>query len=82
MAAKPLNRMLSGENARPHYTADARALIGRQVEFLRTRDIDRSGRGYFFPRTGRVEDVYRRHLSIGGDWVAFAELVELRVVNV
>jgi hypothetical protein len=41
---------LEGQNIKPRTAKEAKALIGKEVIYLQTGDIDRSGRGYFFPR--------------------------------
>lgn len=71
---------LEGENVRPHTATEARKLIGKQVEFLRGRDIDRSGRGYFWPRKGTVTEAIGRNIEIGGNWESLASLVEVVVL--
>ena len=55
---------LEGENIAPATAADARKLIGKRVEFLRRQDIDRSGRGLFFPRRGTIAAVHGREIAI------------------
>lgn len=59
-----MSRYLDGENLAPLTTARARALIGKRVVYLRPQDIDRSGRGYFFPRSGTVTGVFRGHIAM------------------
>lgn len=73
--------LLEGKNRAPKTAKEARALIGVRVEYLRNQDIDRSGRGYFFPRKGAVEDVNGKNLAIDGDWIAFSRLRELVVLE-
>lgn len=72
---------LDGKNVSPKHLKDARLLIGKKVEYLRRMDIDKSGRGYFFPRRGIVEDVHGRNLIIGGDYVHFSDLYELVILE-
>lgn len=73
-------RYLTGENIAPRRAAEARALVGKKVEYLRSRDIDRSGRGYFFPRIGEVTRTWGRVLEFdhSGDPLAYRDLVEMR----
>lgn len=52
------------ENIAPETAAEARKLIGMKVKYLCSRDIDRSGRGYFFPRHGVVAAVVGREIAI------------------
>jgi hypothetical protein len=74
------NRLIGGERIAPRTAAQARTLIGRHVEYLRNRDIDRSGRGYYFPQSGVVNSVRGRNIEIDGNWVHFSELAEMRAV--
>lgn len=72
---------LTGKNIAPLSTADAKKLIGKRITYLRECDIDRSGRGYFFPRSGIVAGVFRRNLAIDdpsnfiGSLSSFVEVV-------
>ncbi len=74
------NMRLGGESIVPRYASEAKKLIGKRVEYLRQSDIDKSGRGYYFPRVGRVESATGRNIEIDGDWVSLSELVEMREV--
>ena len=47
-------RYLDGETVPVKTKADRLKLIGKRIQYLRPSDIDRSGRGFFFPRTGTV----------------------------
>lgn len=73
-------RFLQGDNLAPSTAAKARALIGQRVTYLKTSDIDRSGRGYIFPRSGRVEGVTGRNLLIDGNYIALSALEELVLI--
>ena len=55
---------LTGTNLAPLTTKKARELIGKKITYLRTFDIDQSGRGYFFARSGIVADVYKGNLAV------------------
>lgn len=69
---------LEGINITPKNTSDAKLLIGKKVQFLRNCDIDRSGRGYFFPRTGVVEDVIGKNVIMSdGATIYLSDLVEM-----
>lgn len=57
-------RYLEGENIAPTTAAEARKLIGKRVEYLLTRDIDRSGRGYYFPKVGTIAGVHGREVAM------------------
>lgn len=69
------------KNLAPNCVADARKLIGKRVKYLLRANIDRSGRGYFFPRYGTVEGVQRRNLIIDGDYKAFSDICELIIID-
>ena len=64
------NKYLKGENIAPRNVADARRLIGKRVRYLKKGDIDRSGRGYFFPKTGIVTAVHGRNIEFDGSEVS------------
>lgn len=55
---------LKGENIAPRTNKQAKKLIGMRVQYLLARDIDKSGRGYFFPRYGTVTDVSGRSIDM------------------
>lgn len=55
---------LEGENIKPTTVKEARALIGKYVRYLRREDIDRSGRGYFFPKSGKIVDAVGKNIAI------------------
>lgn len=60
-----MSRYFEGEeDITPRTAAEARALIGVRVKYLRSRDIDKSGRGYYFPQEGVVAAVHRREMAI------------------
>lgn len=56
-------RYFEGENLNLKSIADRKKLIGKTVKYLRKRDIDRSGRGYFFPQLGTVTDVKGKNIE-------------------
>lgn len=60
--------MLSGVSVKPGTTAEAKALIGKKVIYLQKKDIDQTGRGYFFPRGGVVAAVVRGQIAINDDY--------------
>lgn len=75
--------LLEGVNIAPKSSADAKKLIGKHVRFLRSSDIDKSGRGYFFPRTGTVTDVHGRYIFMeNGSDIHLSELVEMVEIQV
>lgn len=68
---------LTGNCVKPYTAAEAKALIGKRVQFLRRWDIDKSGRGYFFPKYGTVTGAHRTNIEIDGDMVAMSDIVEM-----
>lgn len=72
---------LEGTNVKPQHTTDGRKLIGKFVEYLTTQDIDRSGRGYIFPKTGVVTDQFKRNLEINGDLIPYSSFVEVVIIR-
>jgi ribosomal protein L35AE/L33A len=55
---------LKGKNIKPSTASDAKKLIGKKVCYLTSADIDKSGRGYFFPRYGVIADVKGKNIAI------------------
>ena len=71
---------LQGENIKPRSTKEARALIGTKVIYLQKRDIDKSGRGYFFPQHGIIAGVNGRNIVIDDPYnycVYLSDIVEM-----
>ena len=69
---------LEGHHAPFSTAADRKRLIGRRVRYLRHCDIDKTGRGYFFPRSGNVTDARGTQIILGdGNSVSRGDLVEL-----
>ena len=60
-----------------------KSLIGRQVKYLRSIDVDRSGRGYFFPRMGTITSVVNRQVEFNGnsDYYPINKMVEIVLIN-
>ena len=75
-------RYLDGDAVPFRTAAQRKALVGKRIEYLRSCDIDCSGRGYFFPRIGIVESAsgVALYLENGSD-VHRSDLVELRVLD-
>ncbi|SFX49336.1 hypothetical protein SAMN04244548_01230 [Paracoccus pantotrophus] len=71
---------LEGDLAPFKTIKDRRALVGKNIRYLRHCDIDRSGRGYLFPRTGKVVGVERRTLILDTTYVETSDLVEVVVI--
>lgn len=55
-------KYLDGELVPTGTAAERRALVGKWVRYLRSCDIDTSGRGFYFPRYGLV-------LEAKGNWM-------------
>lgn len=55
--------------------------IGKRICYLRGADIDRSGRGYYFPRYGTVEGVFRRSAMISGDYYSIKSFEQVNVLS-
>lgn len=72
---------LEGNNIAPATASEARTLIGKRVEYLREVDIDKSGRGYYWPRKGEVTDVCGRNIEVGGEWIGLSGLREMRLIE-
>lgn len=71
---------LDGVNLAPLNAKKAKALIGKRITYLRRSDIDRSGRGYFFPQKGVVTAVEGKNIAIDdpNNFVClYTELVEV-----
>lgn len=68
---------LEGNHITLETPKQAKAYIGKQVQYLRGCDIDKSGRGYFFPKMGEVIEVYDRNINISGSWIAFSQIREI-----
>lgn len=68
---------LKGEHIEIKNTAVARKLVGKSITYLRSQDIDKSGRGYFSPQVGIIKEAYAGNIRIDGDWVMIRELKEI-----
>lgn len=73
-----MNKFLDGNHVPFKTLKDRKKLIGKKIKYLRSSDIDRSGRGYFFPRIAQVTHVEGRNIEIDtGDWLYASDLVEV-----
>lgn len=68
---------LEGTHITIKNTKEGKQYIGKRIQYLRSKDIDKTGRGYYFPKTGIIEEVYARNIRIDGDWTTISELVEI-----
>ncbi len=56
----------------------AKEHIGRKVQYLLHRDIDKTGRGYYFPKIGVITTVFNRQIDFGnGDYIPYSECREI-----
>jgi hypothetical protein len=77
-----MTQRLEGQLVHLRTAADARKLIGKRVEYLRDCDIDKSGRGYFFPRYDTVAEVHGRQIIFGnGNSTGIRDIVELVIME-
>lgn len=62
----------------PRYTDEIKKLIGKTIRYLRNCDIDKSGRGYYFPKYGTIVEVKGHDIRIDetNDWVYSKDIVE------
>lgn len=73
---------LEGTHAPFKTAADRKKLIGYNIRYLRRCDIDRSGRGYFFPRFDHVVNASGVQIILeSGNSIDRGDLVELVVVS-
>ena len=62
-------------------SAEVRKHIGKSIIYLRHCDIDKSGRGYYFPKYGKIENAQGRNIFLeNGNVLSFSELAEV-VIN-
>jgi hypothetical protein len=71
--------LLEGTSVLPLTAQRARDLIGKEVQYLRKCDIDWSGRGYYFPRSGVVHAQIGRNIAIGtpDNFIYFSSIAEM-----
>lgn len=74
-------KYLDGENIAPRTIAAARDLIGMRVAYLPERDIDKSGRGYYFPRNGIIDGAKGREIIIDGSYFAYRDIREMVILK-
>lgn len=56
--------------------------IGRSIRYLPERDIDKSGRGYFFPRIGTIQEKIGRRIMISGNDYSKSSIREIVLLPV
>ena len=75
-------RFLEGEQAPFRTAAERKRLVGKVIRYLRSCDIDRSGRGYFFPRVDIVVSAAGLNLFLeNGSTIHRGELREVVVLR-
>lgn len=68
--------------AKPYPNPTLRKLIGREVEYLENKDIDRSGRGHYWPQRGTITGVSGRNIELDSSkWVYKPDLVQLNLID-
>lgn len=71
-------RILDGELLEINTIGERKKLVGKKIIYLRDSDIDKSGRGYYFPRVGVVDYVKGKDIFLdGGDIVYSGDIVEM-----
>lgn len=68
---------LKGKQLKFKTRKDAILLFDKEIVYLRDQDIDKSGRGYFFPRYGQIRDYWKKQINIDGDWVSLSSIIEI-----
>lgn len=58
-------------------TLDVRKFVGKRVVYLLSGDIDRSGRGIFFPRYADVVKVEKQNVWVDSDVLFLPQIVEI-----
>jgi len=75
---------LTGENIRPKNASEARDLIGKRVKYLKENDIDKTGRGLFFPKYGTIVEVRAREIAMdveGNFNTSISSIVEMVLIE-
>jgi len=73
---------LNGINIKPNNNKEAKLLIGKKVEYLCNVDIDKTGRGYFFPRINTIADVVGRQIIFENyDSIYIRDIKEMIVIK-
>ncbi len=76
-----MSSFLEGDNVKPTMASHAAPLKGKVIQYLTESDVDRSGRGYFFPRVGVVHGHVGKNLGVNGDYIPFSRFVEVVVLR-
>lgn len=66
----------------PRLVADIRPLVGKKIEFVLERDIDRSGRGFYWTKFGTVVREQGKNIWLdNGDVYFWREINEYRIIE-
>lgn len=72
-------KYLDGELIYPILNSEFKKHIGKCVEYLRECDIDRSGRGYIFPRYGTITGAIGKNLYIDDTPIWMSDIREIAI---
>jgi len=76
------NRYLDGENIRPKNKDETLKLVGKKVKFIRDFDIDKSGRGYVFPRVAFITGYAERCIEFDkSTYERISSIIEMQLLN-
>ena len=77
-----MSHFFENERPFPMIAKDIRELVGKTIEFVLERDIDKSGRGYFNVKSGRIVEQRGRNICLeNGEWYFWREIRVYRVVG-
>lgn len=66
------------QNLIPVKYTSLKKVIGQKIKYLKKSDIDRTGRGYYFPRNGTIVSVKGKNIELeSGDWLYFDQIEEI-----
>lgn len=66
----------------PRTAKDIKSLLGKNIEYLLKIDVDRSGRGFFFPKETVIIETYGKNVKFeNGDWHFWRDFEEYRVIE-
>ncbi len=79
-------RYLKGENIAPLRAPKIRSLVGHTIQYIRSSDIDKSGRGYISPQNGVIVGCIGKNIELDVRnnyfWFpSFIEVVDLGVLE-
>lgn len=65
----------------PQKIRDVKKLIGKKIRFLEKGDIDKSGRGYFFPQSGTITEACGWNVWIDNNPKWISDIIEYEVLE-